>query len=55
MALIFLPDGYIPFEHGKLNKRLRKRFLSDYTDHLKEFRNDDEKNQGKCPFPFFHK
>jgi hypothetical protein len=56
MGLIFLPDGYLPFEHGKLNKRLRKRFLSDYTDHLKEFRNDkkNKEEKGKCPFPFLH-
>jgi len=52
LAVIYLPDGYLPYEKGKLNKRLRKKFLSDYSDHLKEFRSDELKKKSKCPFHF---
>ena len=54
IAMIYLPGGFLNHEKGKINKRLRKKFMGGYAKQLKEFR-AKEKEKGKCPFPFLHK
>lgn len=52
LAYVYFPSGILPFEKGKLNKKMRKSFLGDYNRHLDEYKKNSTK--GKCPFSFLH-